>query len=86
MYSKEVLMEKVIPIQRCSFCSRPKDHADVDVLVASRLPGVHICQICVGESLHTIFKYKPQIWKKFSELVRRLEPTRVSRQTFTRQS
>lgn len=68
MFTTESLRQKVVPIQRCGFCGCGSDHKDVDLLVASKLPGVYICQGCIAMAVGTLLDNRP----KYKEPLRRL--------------
>ncbi len=69
---------KVVPIVRCSFCGCGHDHEGVEVLLASKLPGVYICQGCVALSISTLVKHDPSHRAKLGKLLRtRVSPSRA---------
>lgn len=63
---------KVVPICRCSFCQKPPEESDL--LVASKVVGVYVCESCLLSALDTLMAHRP----RYVELVRRSVAARGS--------
>ena len=73
MYSQESLAKKVIPIMRCNFCNRGKDEIGVELLIASQLPGVYICDGCLATALTTLLRHRPNQKRKLMRILERVK-------------
>ncbi len=72
MRNRNTSRDKVIPIKRCSWCLTQVE--TVDLLVASKVPGVYICTSCVTATVTTVVRHRPAYHAKFVRLLKRIAP------------